>query len=194
MSMVRKQAPDFDTAAIVDGTFGSVKLSDYRGQWVVLFFYPLDFTFVCPTEINAFSDRVEDFKALNAQVIGVSVDSEFTHFAWINTPRNQGGLGGINYPLVADKTKSISRDYGVLIEEEGVALRGLFIINPEGQIVSEVVYDLNVGRSVPETLRTLKAFQKSAESGDVCPANWDDGADTMAGETEGAKAYFGKLD
>jgi alkyl hydroperoxide reductase subunit AhpC len=118
------------------------------------------------------------------------VDSEFSHFAWINTPRSEGGLGGINYPLVADKTKSIARDYGVLIEEDGVALRGLFLINPEGKIAYEVVQDLNVGRSVDETLRVLKAFKRSAETGDVCPANWDDGADTMTAGTHASKAYF----
>jgi alkyl hydroperoxide reductase subunit AhpC len=190
MSMVKHTAPDFTADAIVDGDFGKITLSAFKGQWVVLFFYPLDFTFVCPTEINAFSDRNDDFKAVGAQILGVSVDSEFSHFAWINTPRADGGLGGINYPLVADKTKSIARDYGVLIEEDGVALRGLFLINPEGKVAYEVVHDLNVGRSVDETLRVLKAFQKSALTGDVCPANWDDGADTMTAGTHASKAYF----
>lgn len=190
---VQQAAPDFTADAIIDNDFGSVTLSDYKGKWVVLFFYPLDFTFVCPTEITAFSDKVEAFKAIGAEVLGVSVDSKFSHYAWINTPRNQGGLGGCNFPLVADLNKDISRSYGVLLEDAGVALRGLFIINPEGNLAYQVVHDLNVGRSVEETLRVLKAFQFSAESGDVCPANWDTGADSMKGDTHGAKAYFDKL-
>jgi alkyl hydroperoxide reductase subunit AhpC len=192
-TLVTQAAPDFTADAIVDGDFGSVTLSSYRGKWVVLFFYPLDFTFVCPTEINAFSDRAEEFRAIGADIIGASVDSKFSHFAWINTPRGEGGLGGCNYPLVADLTKNIARSYGVLKEEAGVALRGLFIINPEGQVAYEVVHDLAVGRSVDETLRVLKAFQKTAETGEVCPAGWDDGADTMKGDTHGSREYFNKL-
>ena len=190
---VQQAAPDFTADAIIDNDFGSVTLSELKGKWVVLFFYPLDFTFVCPTEITAFSDRVADFKALGAEVLGVSVDSKFSHHAWINTDRNKGGLGGCNFPLVADLNKEISRSYGVLLEGAGVALRGLFIINPEGNLSYQVVHDLNVGRSVDETLRVLKAFQFSAEHGDVCPANWNDGADTMKGDTHGAKEYFAKL-
>ncbi|MCA9546035.1 MAG: peroxiredoxin, partial [Myxococcales bacterium] len=147
-------------------------------------------TFVCPTEINAFSDRIAEFKAIGCEVIGCSVDSQFSHYAWINTPRNAGGLGECNYPLVADLTKDIARSYGVLDEAAGVALRGLFLINPEGNIDYSVVHNLNVGRSVDETLRVVKAFQRSAESGDVCPANWDDGADTMTPGTHASKSYF----
>jgi peroxiredoxin (alkyl hydroperoxide reductase subunit C) len=153
------QAPDFTATAVVDQEFQDIKLSQYRGKYVVLFFYPLDFTFVCPTEITAFSDRYDAFKALNTEVLGVSVDSQFSHLAWVQTDRKQGGLGDINYPLVADLKKDIARAYGVLDEEEGVALRGLFIINPEGVVQHATINNLPVGRNVEETLRVLQAFQ-----------------------------------
>lgn len=187
---VQQQAPDFTADAVVNGDFKQVSLSDYRGKWVVLFFYPLDFTFVCPTEITAFNDRLGEFKALNAEVIGASVDSKFSHLAWINTPRDKGGLGKLDYPLVADINKTISRDYGVLLQEAGIALRGLFLISPEGKLVYQVVHDLNVGRNVGEVLRVIKAFQTSAESGEVCPANWDEGANTMSATSQGVSKYF----
>lgn len=189
---VQQQAPEFTADAVVNGDFKSVSLSDYRGKYVALFFYPLDFTFVCPTEITAFSDAIESFRALNTEVIGVSVDSKFSHLAWINTPRNKGGLGDIAYPLVADMTKSISRDYGVLLEGPGIALRGLFLIDPEGKLLYQVVQDLNVGRSIDETLRIIKAFQYSAEHGEVCPANWDTGADSMKPDPKGSQEWFEK--
>ena len=189
-SLVQCEAPDFTAQAVMpDNNFKELKLSDYRGKWVVLFFYPLDFTFVCPTEITAISERHGDFKGLDTEVIGVSVDSHFSHLAWKNTPRKEGGLGQINYPLVADLNKTISRDYGVLIDA-GIALRGLFIINPEGVVQYQVVHDLGIGRNVDETLRVLKALQTVAKTGEVCPANWAEGGDTMKGDPEGSKEYF----
>ena len=195
MSLVQKPAPDFAaTAVLADGSFkDGFKLSDHKGKWVVLFFYPLDFTFVCPTEILAFGDRIADFKAVNAEVIGVSVDSHFTHLAWRNTPRKDGGLGELSYPLVADLNKSIARDYGVLIEGAGIALRGLFIIDPKGVVRAATVHDLPVGRSVDETLRVIKAFQFVEKHGEVCPANWQEGKPTMKADTKGSKEYFSKV-
>jgi peroxiredoxin 3 len=193
MSLVQKKAPNFKaTAVMADGSFKEISLADYKGKYVVLFFYPLDFTFVCPTEILAFSDRVADFKAANTEIIGVSVDSHFTHLAWTSTPRKDGGIQNLQYPLVADLNKSIARDYGVLIEEAGIALRGLFIIDPEGVIRAATVHDLPVGRSVDETLRVVKAFQFVAKHGEVCPANWSEGKATMKADPKGAKTYFQK--
>jgi len=191
MSLVQKKAPDFKaTAVLPDGSFKDIKLSDYKGKWVVLFFYPLDFTFVCPTEIIAFSDKIKDFHGIGAEVIGVSVDSHFTHLAWRNTARKDGGLCELGYPLVADLNKSIARDYGVLIEDAGIALRGLFIIDPEGVIRAATVHDLPVGRNVEEAVRVIKAFQFVAKHGEVCPANWTEGKATMKADPKGAKSYF----
>lgn len=168
--LVGKPAPDFTMAtATGDGQeFGKVSLSDYKGKWLVLFFYPLDFTFVCPTEITALSEAAGQFNAINAEILGVSTDSIHSHRAWINTPVDQNGLGKLNFPLASDITKQVARDYGVLIEEEGIALRGLFIINPEGELVYQVVHHNNVGRSVEETYRVLEALQ----SGGLCPVGW----------------------
>jgi len=193
MSLVQKKAPDFAAKAVMpDGSFKDLKLSDYKGKWVVLFFYPLDFTFVCPTEIIAFSDRIADFKAINVELLGVSVDSHYTHLAWRNVARQDGGLGKLEYPLVADLNKSIARDYGCLIEEAGIALRGLYVINPEGVIEVQTVHNLPVGRSVDETLRVIKAFQYVAKHGEVCPANWNEGKATMKPDPVGSKDYFKK--
>lgn len=191
MTLVQKPAPDFSATAVVNGEFKTVSLNDYKGKWLVLYFYPLDFTFVCPTEITAFSDRIEDFKKLGAEVVGCSVDSQFTHLAWINTPREKGGLGQIKYPLLADVTKKVCADYEVLIPG-GIALRGLFLINPEGKVAYQVVHDLGVGRSVDETLRVLQAFQTVEKTGEVCPANWNKGSDTMAPDPQGSQKYFSK--
>jgi alkyl hydroperoxide reductase subunit AhpC len=191
-TLVQQKAPDFKAQAVVNKEFKDVSLSDYKGKWVVLFFYPLDFTFVCPTEITAFSDRIEEFKKLNTEVIGASVDSKFSHLAWVNTDRKQGGLGDIKYPLVADMTKSIARDYGVLIENAGHTLRGLFLINPEGVVKYAVVHDNSVGRNVDETLRVIQAFQHNAETGEVCPANWSKGKDTIKPNVNASKSYFQK--
>ena len=156
---VGQQAPDFNATAVVDQEFKEIRLSQYRGKYVVLFFYPLDFTFVCPTEITAFSDRYTDFSSRNTEVLGVSVDSQFSHLAWIQTSRKEGGLGDINYPLIADLKKEISTAYNVLDDDAGVALRGLFIIDPDGVIMHSTINNLPVGRNVDETLRVLQAFQ-----------------------------------
>ena len=185
------QAPDFTATAVVDQEFKDISLSQYRGKYVVLFFYPLDFTFVCPTEITAFSDRYDAFKALNTEVLGVSVDSQFSHLAWIQTERKQGGLGDIAYPLVADLKKEIASAYNVLDEAEGVPLRGLFIINPEGVVQHATVNNLPVGRNVEETLRVLQAFQHvEANPDEVCPANWTPGERTMNPDPVGSKDFF----
>lgn len=175
--LVGNAAPDFslDTALGNGKDFGTASLSDYKGKWLILFFYPLDFTFVCPTEITALSDAASEFKKLNTEILGLSTDSKFSHRAWINTPKNDGGLGLLNFPLAQDLTQSTARSYGVLIEEEGIALRGLFIINPEGEIKYQVVNHNDVGRSVEETLRVLQALQ----SGGLCPMNWKPGDKTL---------------
>ncbi len=187
---VQKEAPDFAAAAVVNGNIVSdYKLSSTRGKYVVLFFYPLDFTFVCPTEIIAFSDRIADFEKRNTQVIGVSVDSQFSHLAWINTPRAEGGLGELKYPLVADLTKKISADYGILLDA-GISLRGLFVIDTKGIVRAITVHDLPLGRSVDEALRVVDALQHFEKYGEVCPANWKPGDMTI--DTKNAKAYFEK--
>jgi peroxiredoxin 2/4 len=172
-NLVGKKAPDFDMESTknLETLEENVKLSDYEGKWLVLFFYPMDFTFVCPTEITALSDRYDEFLDLDAEIVGVSTDSKYVHRAWINTPRSENGLGNIRYPLGADPNHKVSRDYGVLVEEEGVAQRGLFIIDPEGIVRYQVVTDMNVGRDVDETLRVLQALQ----TGGLCPANWKPG-------------------
>jgi peroxiredoxin (alkyl hydroperoxide reductase subunit C) len=191
-TLVTKEAPDFSAQAVMgDNTFEELKLSSYRGKYVVLFFYPLDFTFVCPSEIIAFDTELEKFKERNAEVIGVSVDSHFTHLAWKNTPRDQGGIGEINYPLVADLDKSISREYGVL-SGDSVALRGLYLIDKEGFIRHELVNDLGLGRSVEEAIRMLDALQFTEEHGEVCPANWHKGDDAMQPTADGVASYLAK--
>ncbi|MFN9548523.1 MAG: peroxiredoxin [Cyanobacteriota bacterium] len=192
--LVGLPAPDFTATAVVDQEFKEITLSHYRGKYVVLFFYPLDFTFVCPTEITAFSDRYGDFSSLNTEVIGVSVDSQFSHLAWIQTDRKSGGLGDIAYPLVADLKKDISSSYGVLDEDAGIALRGLFIIDPDGVIMHSTINNLPVGRSVDETLRVLQAFQYVQSNPDeVCPANWTPGDKTMNPDPVKSKEYFAAI-
>ena len=156
---VGQNAPDFTATAVVDQEFKTIKLSDYRGKYVVLFFYPLDFTFVCPTEITAFSDNYSSFSDINTEVLGVSVDSEFSHLAWIQTERKAGGVGDLEYPLVSDIKKEISEAYNVLDPDVGIALRGLFIIDKEGVIQHATINNLSFGRSVDETLRVLQAIQ-----------------------------------
>ncbi|GFR49243.1 hypothetical protein Agub_g11257 [Astrephomene gubernaculifera] len=183
-------APDFSAPAVVDGEISKISLSDYKGKYVCLFFYPKDFTFVCPTEIIAFSDRAKEFADLNCQLIAASTDTEECHLAWIRTPRNRGGLGFMQIPILADTTKEISARYGVLIEKLGIALRGLFIINPEGVVQHITVNDLPIGRSVDEALRTLQAIQFHAKHGEVCPANWHPGSKTMVADSEKSLEYF----
>ncbi|XP_070801349.1 thioredoxin-dependent peroxide reductase, mitochondrial [Pituophis catenifer annectens] len=190
---VTQHAPFFKGTAVVDGDFRELSLDDFKGKYLVLFFYPLDFTFVCPTEIIAFSDKANEFHDVNCEVVAVSVDSHFCHLAWINTPRKTGGLGHMNIPLLSDLTKQISRDYGVLIESSGIALRGLFIMDPNGIVKHLSVNDLPVGRSVEETLRLVKAFQYVETHGEVCPANWIPDSPTIKPNPEDSKEYFSKV-
>jgi peroxiredoxin (alkyl hydroperoxide reductase subunit C) len=189
-AFVQKEAPDFTAQAVMeDGGFKEIGLKDFRGGYVVLFFYPLDFTFVCPTEIIALSERAGEFKTRSAQLLGVSVDSHFSHLAWRNTPRKKGGIGEINYPLISDLTKEISSKYGVLLEKPGIALRGLFIIDKEGKIRHITINDLPLGRNVDEVLRVLDALQFNEKHGEVCPANWKKGDDGMKPDQKGLERY-----
>lgn len=190
-AFVQRKAPDFAGQAVLpNGSFGNVKLSDYSGKYLVLFFYPLDFTFVCPTEIIAFSDRVKEFRDKNCDVVACSVDSHFSHLAWTNTPRKQGGLGKMDIPLLSDLTKQISTDYGVLLEDQGISLRGLFIIDSKGILRQIIVNDLPVGRSVDEVLRLVQAYQFTDEHGEVCPAGWKPGKKTIKPDVENCKQFF----
>jgi peroxiredoxin (alkyl hydroperoxide reductase subunit C) len=192
-SLIGKQAPDFTAKAVMpdDSIEDNFTLSSYlKGSYGIVFFYPLDFTFVCPSEIIAFSNRIDRFKELNTKVIGVSIDSQFSHYAWRNTPVEKGGIGKIKYPLVADLTKQISRDYGVLIEEAGVALRGTFLIDRDGKIRHYVINDLPLGRNVDEAIRMVEALQFHEEHGEVCPANWQKGKSGMKDTAEGVASYL----
>ncbi|KAM7363421.1 peroxiredoxin 3 [Cochliomyia hominivorax] len=191
---VQQPAPDFQGIAVVGNDFQEIKLSDFAGKYLVLFFYPLDFTFVCPTEIIAFSDRIQEFKDIDAEVVGVSVDSHFSHLQWLNVERKKGGLGGLKYPLLSDITKKISSDYGVLLDKEGISLRGTFIIDPNGVLRQYSINDLPVGRSVDEVLRLIKAFQFVEKHGEVCPANWnpESNPDTIKPDVQESKEYFSK--
>ena len=193
-SLVTREAPDFTADAVMpDNTFAPLTLSSYRGKYVVLFFYPLDFTFVCPSEILAFSKRLGEFKAKNCEVIGVSVDSKFTHLAWKNTAVENGGIGNIQYPLVSDLKKEISGQYGVLFENAGVAFRGLFLIDTKGVIRHMLINDLPLGRNVSEVLRMVDALQFVETHGDqVCPANWQEGDEAMSPTAEGVASYLAK--
>jgi len=191
---VGQQAPDFSATAVENQEFKTVSLSDFRGQYVVLFFYPLDFTFVCPTEITSFSDRAQEFKDINTQILGVSVDSEFSHLAWIQTDRKSGGVGDLNIPLVSDIKKEISSAYNVLDPDAGVALRGLFIIDKEGTIQHATVNNLAFGRNVDEVLRTLQAIQYvQANPDEVCPEGWKPGEKTMNPDPVKSKVYFASV-
>lgn len=169
MSIVAQQAPNFELEGVVNGEFTKVNLQDLRGKWVVVFFYPLDFTFVCPTEIREFSKRRDEFEGCSCEILAVSVDSKYSHLAW------QREIGPTAYPMLSDITKQVSRRYGVLLENEGVSLRGLFIVDPEGIVRYELVHDLSVGRSVGETLRVLQALQ----TGELCPIDWQPGQETL---------------
>jgi peroxiredoxin (alkyl hydroperoxide reductase subunit C) len=191
-TLVSRPAPEFEAQAVMpNGSFKQIKLSDYKGKYVVLFFYPLDFTFVCPTEIIAFSDKHGEFEKRNTQVIGVSIDSHFSHLAWRNTDRKKGGLGDIAYPLVADISKQVSKDYDVLADM-GIAFRGLFLIDKDGIVQHQLVNNLPLGRNVDEALRLVDALQFHEKNGEVCPANWKEGEDGMQADPEGAQAYFSK--
>jgi peroxiredoxin (alkyl hydroperoxide reductase subunit C) len=204
--LVGRPAPDFKEKAVVNGDeiIDDFTLSQFKGKkYVVLFFYPKDFTFVCPTEILAFQAKLADFEALNTQVIGVSVDSEFSHWAWLNTPKDKGGIHGVTYPLVADFAKTISINYDVLAgemtyDEDGrvafegapIAYRGLFIIDREGIVQHQLVNNFPLGRNIDEALRVVKAIQYHEEKGEVCPANWDEGKDAMQATREGVSSYL----
>lgn len=191
-TLVTKAAPDFTAQAVMpDNTFAELTLSSYRGRYVILFFYPLDFTFVCPSEILAFNRALNNFNEKNCAVIGVSVDSHFTHLAWKNTAIDHGGIGAVGFPLVADMDKSISQKYGVLLPD-GISLRGLFLIDREGIVRHEVVNDLPLGRNVNEALRMTDALQFFEEFGDVCPANWKAGDEGMKPTAEGVATYLAK--
>jgi len=192
-TLVTQEAPDFTAQAVLpDNSFGELTLSSYRGKYVVLFFYPLDFTFVCPSEILAFNKKVAQFKEKNCELIGVSVDSRFTHLAWKNTAVENGGIGNVQYPLVEDLNKSIAKSYGILLNES-VALRGLFLIDTKGFVRHSVINDLPLGRSVGEALRMLDALQfVETHGGEVCPANWQEGEDSMKASTAGVADYLAK--
>ncbi|KAJ3039805.1 hypothetical protein HDV00_011713 [Rhizophlyctis rosea] len=204
IARVQSPAPRWEAGAVVDGDFADVSLEDYKGKWLVFFFYPLDFTFVyafgafvvvlhIQVEIIAFSERIAEFRERGAEVVGCSVDSKHSHLAWINQPRKEGGLGHLKYPLISDITKNISHEYGVLVEsgpDVGLALRGTFIIDPEGIVRHLSINDLNVGRSVDETLRLLDALQFAKEHGEVCPAGWKKGDKSMKADPKGSKEYF----
>ena len=191
-ALVAKPAPNFTAQAVMpDGSFKEIKLSDYKGKYVILFFYPLDFTFVCPTEIIAFSKSMDEFKKRNTEVLGVSIDSHFSHLAWRNTDRKNGGLGDIAYPLVADLNKKITYDYGVM-HEAGIAFRGLFLIDKEGVVQHQVINNLPLGRNIDEALRMVDALQFHENNGEVCPANWKSGEDCMKPDPSGSKTYFDK--
>jgi peroxiredoxin (alkyl hydroperoxide reductase subunit C) len=187
-AFVSQPAPDFTADAYFNGGFEKLSLSKFKGKKLVLFFYPLDFTFVCPTEITAFTDSLGEFKKRNTEVVGVSVDSNFTHQAWANTPREEGGIKGINYPLIGDVSKDVARNYGVLMEG-GIALRGLFIIDKNGVLKHSTINDLNLGRNIDEVLRLLDAIDFSEEHGEVCPANWKKGDKAMKPTAAGLKEF-----
>ncbi|MBA2368366.1 MAG: peroxiredoxin [Candidatus Protochlamydia sp.] len=189
--LVGLSAPAFKAKAVIDGQIVTdFSLTQYLGQYVVLFFYPLDFTFVCPTELHAFQDELEEFEKRGAQVIGCSVDSCYTHMAWLNTPKNKGGIEGVDYPLISDLNKNIAKDYDVLMEEEGIAYRGLFLIDKEGRVRHQVVNDLPLGRSVEEAIRILDALIYFEKNGEVCPANWQQGKKAFKPSNEGLKNYY----
>jgi len=192
MCLVTQKAPEFKAEAVMpDNSFQKLSLSSYRGKYVIIFFYPLDFTFVCPSEILAFNRQLDNFKAKNCEVLGISVDSIYTHLAWKNTPVDQGGIGSVQFPLVSDMTKSISTDYGVLFED-GVSLRGLFLVDRDGVVRHQLINDLPLGRNVDEALRVVDALQFFEEHGDVCPANWRPGEDAMKPTPEGVAEYLSK--
>ena len=190
--LIGNPAPDFAAQAVVNGQIKEVKLGDFDGKWKVLFFYPLDFTFVCPTEITAFSDSVEKFQKLGGEVIGCSIDSQFSHLAWTKQTRQDGGLGELRIPLLADVSKKIATDYGVL-NPGGVAFRGTFIIDNNNVVQHASVNNLGVGRNVDEVARLVEGFQYTAAHGEVCPAGWTNGSDTMKPDPEGSKEYFSKV-
>ncbi len=190
-TLVGKKAPYFEANAAIGTDTKKLSLNDLKGKYICLFFYPLDFTFVCPTELHAFSDKIEEFKKRNCEVIACSIDSHFSHLAWLKTPRNQGGIEGVKYPILADIHKTISRSYGTLCEDEGVAFRGLFLIDKNQIVQHALVNNLPLGRNVDEALRILDAMQYHEEHGEVCPAGWQKGEKGMKADTKGLQDWFG---
>jgi len=189
--LIGKSAPEFKAKAVVNGKIvDAFSLRDFLGKYVVFFFYPLDFTFVCPTELHAFQEKADEFSKRNAQVVGCSVDSAYSHFAWLHTPKTKGGIEGVEYPLVSDLCKSIARNFQVLKEDDGIAYRGLFILDKQGVVRHQLINDLPLGRSVAEALRTLDALIYHEKNGEVCPANWQVGAQSMKPTQEGLVHYF----
>jgi peroxiredoxin (alkyl hydroperoxide reductase subunit C) len=192
--LIGKKAPNFVATTVMPNNAirDDFSLESLRGKYVVLFFYPLDFTFVCPTEIIEFNRKLSEFKERGAEVVGVSVDSQFSHLAWKNTPVDNGGIGNVQYPLVSDLSKQISQDYGVLLEGPGISLRGTFLIDKEGTVKHAVLNDPALGRNISETLRTLDALQHTEKYGEVCPANWQTGDDAMKPTSDGVASYLAK--
>ena len=187
--LVGKEAPNFSAKCVYEKQIKNINLESCRGKYVLLFFYPLDFTFVCPTELHAFQERLREFEDNNCIILGCSVDSHFSHLAWLDTPKNKGGIEGIKYGLISDLGGHIAKSYDVL-NEEGIAYRGLFLIDKEGIVRHQVVNDLSLGRSVPEALRTLLALQHVEENGEVCPANWNKGDPAIEPTTESVVNYL----
>lgn len=191
MGLVGKSAPEFRAKAVIENRIVSdFSLINYLGKNVVFFFYPLDFTFVCPTELHAFQDKIEEFDQRDTQIVACSIDSPYCHAAWLNTPKAKGGIQGVTYPIVSDMNRTIARDYDVLIENEGIAYRGLFIIDKQGIIRHQVINDLPLGRNVEEVIRMLDALVFFEENGEVCPANWQKGLKSMKPTNEGLERYF----
>lgn len=191
--LVSRPAPDITAPAVMpDGSIiDDFQLSELRGRYVVLFFWPLDFTFVCPSEIIAHDSRIDRFRELGAEVVGVSIDSQFTHYAWRRTPVNQGGIGEVRFPMVADVKHEICRAYGIE-HEDGVALRGSFLVDREGVVQHQVVNNLPLGRNVDEMVRMLEALQFTEEHGEVCPAGWSKGQEGMVASPQGVAEYLGR--
>lgn len=191
MTLVGKKAPTFTAKSVANHNISTLNLADYLGQYVVLFFYPLDFTFVCPTELHAFQDSLQEFEKRGVQLIGCSVDSHFSHAAWLKTPKPQGGIEGVTYPIVSDLNKTIAKAYDVLNEESGIAYRGLFLVDQQGVVRHALVNDLGLGRSVEEVLRLVDALIFHEKNGEVCPANWKAGSKGMKPTEEGLTEFFG---
>jgi len=192
MICIGKKAPDFACEAVINKKIKKISLADFDGKYKVIFFYPLDFTFVCPTELHAFNELLPEFEKRNAQVLGVSVDSAYSHLAWLNTPKNKGGIEGVSYPILSDINKTIAKDYGVLDDCEGVAFRGVFILDKDNIVQSIMVNNLGLGRNIAEFVRLIDALQFVEKYGQVCPANWASGDKAMKPTSEGLEEYFGE--
>ncbi len=192
MALIGKRAPNFIAKAVREGRIEDFSLEELYGKYVVLFFYPLDFTFVCPTELHAFQEKIQEFEKRGAQVVGCSIDSHYSHHAWLQTPKEKGGIAGVTYPIVSDINKQIAMKYDVLAAEEGIAYRGLFLIDEKGIVRHQLINDLPLGRSVEETLRVLDALIHHEKHGEVCPANWQEGEKTLKPNQQSLEKYFAK--